>query len=322
MKDIFEITRIPESPLYNGIYIFNKIPKNDLIGNSHGHHKYPAKFIPQFPKWALGRKQQIHNLTVLDPFCGSGTTLIESGMVGATSIGLDISDVAITISKAKTTILQENNVNGYIDRVNDIISLADKKYLNIKNDFDNSFFKECHNMDKTWSTWFNSESISKIVAIRYAIQESNDVELYYIYLSVLSSIVKKCSYLDENQVKVKKIYEKDIPEVYKTYTDNFETFIREHLLTSHKFNENQSKFSIYKASATDTKLEKNTVDLIVTSPPYINAIDYTMAHKYSMFALGLIKPCEFKDHCREYIGVTERAVRVSDYNKDIEFPEN
>ncbi|MNG68865.1 DNA methylase [compost metagenome] len=322
MKDIFEITKIPEMPLYDGVYIFNKIPKNDLIGNSHGHHKYPAKFIPQFPKWALNRKKNHNNLTVLDPFCGSGTTLIEAGVLGATSIGVDISDVAIIISKAKTTVLDKNNSAEYSHRVKNIVSLANKKYLDIKNDFDNSFSKECHNMDKTWSTWFDSESISKIVSIRYAIQESEKNELYYIYLSVLSSIVKKCSYLDENQVKVKKIYNKSIPEVYNTYINSFEKFILEHLITSQKLSDNTPIFNIFKASATDTGIEKNTVDLIVTSPPYINAIDYTMAHKYSMFALGLIKPCEFKDHCREYIGVTERAVRVSDYNQIIKFSGN
>jgi hypothetical protein len=34
-----------------------------------------------------------------------------------------------------------------------------------------------------------------------------------------------------------------------------------------------------------------------------------MAHKYSLFILGLVTPTGFKDHCRNYIGVTERAVR-------------
>lgn len=51
---------------------------------------------------------------------------------------------------------------------------------------------------------------------------------------------------------------------------------------------------------------------MITSPPYINAVDYTMAHKYNLFVLGLLPPDEFKAHCRDYIGVTERAVRSGD----------
>jgi hypothetical protein len=37
-----------------------------------------------------------------------------------------------------------------------------------------------------------------------------------------------------------------------------------------------------------------------------------MAHKYNIFVLGLLDPDKFKSHCRDYIGITERAVRVSD----------
>jgi hypothetical protein len=55
------------------------------------------------------------------------------------------------------------------------------------------------------------------------------------------------------------------------------------------------------------------VELIVTSPPYINAIDYPMAHKYSLFLLDMVAPAEFKSHCLEYIGPTERAVKKQLY---------
>ncbi|MCD4744801.1 MAG: site-specific DNA-methyltransferase [Bacteroidales bacterium] len=63
----------------------------DVNTYTHGFHKYPAKFIPHIPKWAIekylnGNKRKI----ILDPFCGSGTTLVESILAGHDVIGIDI----------------------------------------------------------------------------------------------------------------------------------------------------------------------------------------------------------------------------------------
>ena len=51
------------------------ISTRNVTTQTHGFHKYPAKFIPDIPRWAIekylnGEKGQ----TILDPFCGSGTT--------------------------------------------------------------------------------------------------------------------------------------------------------------------------------------------------------------------------------------------------------
>jgi len=40
---------------------------------THGLHKYPAKFFPELPRWLIKRYSNEYD-TVLDPFCGSGTT--------------------------------------------------------------------------------------------------------------------------------------------------------------------------------------------------------------------------------------------------------
>lgn len=56
---------------------------------THSLHPYPAKFPPQLPKMILaqfGKKGQ----TVLDPFCGSGTTLVEANLHCLNAIGVDV----------------------------------------------------------------------------------------------------------------------------------------------------------------------------------------------------------------------------------------
>src|SRR5690349_19041169 len=50
---------------------------NSTVDLTHGLHRFPAKFIPQIPRWALHQFAAEH-CTVMDPFMGSGTTLVES----------------------------------------------------------------------------------------------------------------------------------------------------------------------------------------------------------------------------------------------------
>ena len=66
----------------------------------HRLHSYPARFIPQIPKRAITRWSKPGDL-VLDPFCGSGTTLLECSLAGRNSIGIDNNPVATLISRAK-----------------------------------------------------------------------------------------------------------------------------------------------------------------------------------------------------------------------------
>jgi hypothetical protein len=61
---------------------------------------FPAKLVPQIPAHLILNLSEAGD-TVLDPFCGSGTTLIESLRHGRKCIGTDVNPVAIYISLAK-----------------------------------------------------------------------------------------------------------------------------------------------------------------------------------------------------------------------------
>ena len=66
-------------------------------------HSYPAKFISDIPKTFLNILPLPKNTAVLDPFCGSGTTLLESQKKGISSIGIDLNPIACLISRVKTS---------------------------------------------------------------------------------------------------------------------------------------------------------------------------------------------------------------------------
>src|SRR5437899_752797 len=67
------VRELPAEPAFDRSYVFEGLGK--AVGDhNHGLHKYPAKFIPQVPRWGLKHRSLSPRSVVLDPFCGSGTT--------------------------------------------------------------------------------------------------------------------------------------------------------------------------------------------------------------------------------------------------------
>ena len=76
---------------------------------THGLHRFAAKFIPQVPAWALdtfGSRRSV----VVDPFMGSGTTLVEGLLRGGTTIGVDVDPLARFIARAKVTPVDDDRL--------------------------------------------------------------------------------------------------------------------------------------------------------------------------------------------------------------------
>ena len=75
-----------------------QLPVNGL---THGFYKYPARFAPQLARALIERFTEPGDL-VLDPFCGGGTSLVEAAALGRRAIGLDISPLAVFLTRVKT----------------------------------------------------------------------------------------------------------------------------------------------------------------------------------------------------------------------------
>ena len=69
---------------------------------THAFHTYPAKMIPQVAETLIAEFGRNADL-LLDPYCGTGTTLVEASLKGISSIGIDLNPLAILLSKVKTT---------------------------------------------------------------------------------------------------------------------------------------------------------------------------------------------------------------------------
>lgn len=84
--------------------------RQPVTGYTHGFYRYPARFSPVFAREFIRQFTKPGDL-VLDPFAGGGTTLVEARALGRSVIGIDISQLAVFVSNAKTTVLTEADIN-------------------------------------------------------------------------------------------------------------------------------------------------------------------------------------------------------------------
>lgn len=98
-----------------------------VFGHMHDFYSYPARFSPEFVRFAIAHFTKPGDL-IIDPFVGSGTTLVEAKSLSRDAIGYDINELAVFLSRVKTTILSSTEIR---DILNWSYSLSDK--LNLHN---------------------------------------------------------------------------------------------------------------------------------------------------------------------------------------------
>lgn len=81
-----------------------------ITGLTHNFYNYPARFSPLFAKEAIRTFTDVGDL-IIDPFVGGGTTLMEARTLGRRAIGTDLNELAIFLSKVKTTLLSNTEAH-------------------------------------------------------------------------------------------------------------------------------------------------------------------------------------------------------------------
>ena len=89
----------------------------DTKTTSQGIHNYPAMMIPQIARRLIELYKPKTNGILLDPFSGSGSSLVEARLQGINSYGIDINPLARLIAKVKTTWIEPNLLEKYIKKI-------------------------------------------------------------------------------------------------------------------------------------------------------------------------------------------------------------
>lgn len=251
---------------------------------THNFHPYPAKFIPQVPRMIIETLSEPHN-TILDPFCGCGTSLVEAKLVGRHSIGIDINPLACLVSKVKATPLEEKFLV-------EAVRISERASRNINRFYGKSIFGKQKMIEFTWPNfynlnyWFKPSVCNELAIIKSHIDEVVDKNIKDFLNVAFSSIIVRVSNQesDTRYAAIEKNLEKGkLGEIFSFKIQDMTQRMREFRRVC--------KHVGAKVYCADSKnlnfLNDEYFDLIVTSPPYLNTYDYYLYHKHRMQWLGL-----------------------------------
>ncbi|MDO8183652.1 MAG: transcriptional repressor LexA [bacterium] len=226
--------------------------------HTHGIHTYPAMFIPQVGRRLLETYSKEGD-TICDIFCGSGSALVESKLIGRNAYGIDLNPLAIFLAKAKTTPINPQKLTKeYLALLNRVEKIKDNEIQ--KPDFKNINF------------WFKDKVIVKLAKLKKAIREIKGETIQYFLMVAFSETVRYSSNTKTGEFKLVRVkgdkLEKHDPDVIGIFRKHAE----KNIAGMTEFYKDAKKDSwtkiIYGDSSKDTGIKAHSIDCIVTSPPY------------------------------------------------------
>ncbi len=276
---------------------------------THLLHPYPAKLLVHIPHFFLSSSLICQDGgVVLDPFCGSGTVLLESVLSGRRAIGVDSNPLARLIAEVKTTPYKSEELLNEFYKLKRGIpaepTIETPKVVNIE-------------------YWFYKHVLKKLLCTKQAILEIKDRQIRNFFLVCFSKTVKEVSLADPKlsvpvklrrdkyssahplhvpttarlnwlrRVNVISVFENNVMTNVKRFetltsleygfpTAQITTFVK-----TDKYNHSCNAFSL--AGVGD-----NSIDLVITSPPYAGAQKYIRSSSLSLGWLDLAATDELR----------------------------
>lgn len=267
----------------------------------HKIHSYPAKF-PAFIttkaiKYAKDNGVKVN--TIADIFCGCGTTAYEAKRNNIKFWGSDLNPVATLIARVKRRKYDFIRLNKYYNKIVEEFSKQ-----NVPNNLDEI-------INPRIKYWFTDEQIVDLFRLKAAILYSISAKSFYrnFFLCAFSNILKPTSRWLTKSIKPQIDPNKIPANVLIAFTKQFK-------LMNQANNESEIKYrpksEISTLNFLECKTDKNKVDMVITSPPYVTSYEYADLHQLSLLWL------DFTDDYRKLRnGSIGSLYHTNSFNKDI-----
>ncbi|MET8364133.1 DNA methyltransferase [Micromonospora sp. NPDC005194] len=297
---------------------------------THYLFRYPAKFHPPVISALIERYSKPGDL-VFDPFVGSGTALVEAIMSGRRSLGMDIDPVAVEVSRAKTRRYDLARLESAAERLSRRLKVREREEAEYGRlmfaDISEVELEETLALEALWvpaiprlGHWFRRYVVVDLARIHQAITMTRcDARTRLLLRVVFASIIRNASNADPVPVSgleyTSHMKRRDKDGRLINPFALFRVALQKALVSVADLAEHWSDLvaepSVYQGSATDfARRFEGSVDLVLTSPPYHNAVDYYRRHQLELFWLGLAPSQEVREKLiPSYIGRPNVAMK-------------
>ncbi|WP_024679390.1 hypothetical protein [Pseudomonas syringae] len=258
---------------------------------THYIHSYPAKLLPHIAHFFLASERLCPQAgCVLDPFSGTGTVALEAMLSGRKAFYADANPLARLITSAKTTIVSETELKeAFKQCISDFKKNRTHSHPEIVN----------------IEHWYTPETINHLSRLKAAISHQPSGTIKDFLLITFSSITRKSSLADPRLSVPVKI--KDYPgrkdrkstSVINYFSDQFDS----NLKRMRELSDMDSGTFRPSSAGRDARklviepgepLPSNSIDLVITSPPYAGAQKYIRATSLNLGWLDFAKPSELR----------------------------
>ncbi len=243
---------------------------------------------------------------VLDSFCGAGTTPLACRELGLDCVGFDVHPVSLFASRVK---LREYNIEGLKEFAGELLgSRPDPEEVDVP-----GFVTRV----------FPNRVLRDILAFRQVAEEVNDDDARDFLLLGLANAAMRCSWAHKDGAAIK-VVKRPLPSFRKALKRQLFSMFT-HL---GEFKVKQSTIRIEHSDAREMKLTDESVDAVITSPPYLGKHEYIHAYRIEQWLLGLKGPSannligfRSTDVGEDFSGVEgkigDKSLEVNHYFKDM-----
>jgi len=251
-------------------------------------HFYPGRFISQIPATLIGRLSKPGD-TVLDPYCGSGTTLVESQRLGRHAIGIDINPTSILISRAKLIPIRHLRIRNLLrGRLNHFLD----QRLTLGGKIPISPVETPSAVQLT--KWYHPTTAAQLKEIWAYISSLRGISKELMEFAFSGILMQACSetrhwgYICDNTRPIEHRYI-DAIDIFSNSVKKLELAYANRdadLPPSALFPLPRASVFLGDATTVMQNFTAHTVDLIITSPPYFGVIDYVKSQRLAMEWFG------------------------------------
>ena len=279
--------------------------RKDTAYITHGYHRYPAKFIPQIASRIASDYTKEKDL-ILDPFGGCGTTLVEAKVMGRESVGTDINPVAVLITKVKTTPLRPYDIaEEFVALMERLDSFDEAKKVNLPD-------------NEKIDYWFREKEKKRLGFLLAEIEKTKDKNIKDFFYCGFSHILKNCSIWGQFSSKPTRDNNKKPAEPFRVFDRQIRTMIKGNKSfyeTLRSCNSTAIKCKVYNDDARKIPIAANSVNLVITSPPYVTSYEYADLHQLTV--LWFEYASDFNEFRRRFIGTSYHAEKKIELNSNI-----